>query len=143
MNDECVSANVTKLDNPYSNLDSRVQFNTDMTYGCIKKLTYNQFINFCINKEYKNLLIFNQTQYIQQLGIFGNADFNNVKDWTDVINDVDLNSGYLFDDEISCYLPTNIYFDVITAQAGPIDNPQNYILGGRLSTEYKYLFIVD
>lgn len=137
MRDECIDVNGQSIDDPYSDVDSRFKFNTDLTYGCKKTFNYKNFRNFCVLKQWKNLVIFNQTEYMQQLGIFGNADYNNIKDWTNIINDLNLDNSFLFGDEISCYMPTSVNFDILTAQAGPLDNPQNYILGGRISAGYE------
>ena len=55
-----------------------------------------------------------------------------------MINDIDLDNSNLNSDDRTCFFPSTINFDVLTAKAGPLDNPQNYILGGRLSSEYRY-----
>lgn len=54
-----------------------------------------------------------------------------------MIRDLDFNSSVFYKDNRTCYYPSSVYLDVLTAQAGAINNPQNYILGGRLSTRYE------
>lgn len=79
LNDRCLSVNGPAISNPYSPVDSRFIFGGDMIYGCLKNFTYNEFVNFCLKREWKNYILFNSTDYIQYLGIFGNSDYNNVK----------------------------------------------------------------
>ena len=81
VNDKCTLVNGPAINNPYSELDSRILFGADMIYGCLKDYTYKEFVNFCVKKEWKNYVIFNSTDYIQYLGIFGNSNYNytNVK----------------------------------------------------------------
>ncbi len=50
---------------------------------------------------------------------------------------MDFDSSFLHKNNRTCHYPSSVYFDVITGQAGAINNPQNYILGGRLSTKYE------
>jgi len=60
-----------------------------------------------------------------------------IKDWIKVIKDVDFDSSRFYKDNRTCFYPSSVYLDILTAQAGAINNPQNYIIGGRLSTKYQ------
>lgn len=77
----CLLVNGPPISNPYSDLDTRLIFGGNLIYSCTKKFSYNEYKNFCNNKEWKNYVLYNMTDYIQYLGIFGNANYNytNVK----------------------------------------------------------------
>jgi len=79
--DKCLLVNGPAINNPYSPLDSRLIYGADMIYGCLKNFTYIEFMNFCLKREWRNYVIFNSTDFIQYLGIFGNSNYNftNVK----------------------------------------------------------------
>lgn len=76
LNDNCLLVNGPAINNPYSQLDSRFVFGADMIYACKRNYNYNDFVNFCMKKQWKNYVIFNSTDFIQYLGIFGNANYN-------------------------------------------------------------------
>lgn len=76
MNNKCTLVNGPPISNPYSDVDSRFIFGGNMIYGCKRDYTYNQFVSFCKNKEWNSYVLYNQTDYIQYLGIFGNANYN-------------------------------------------------------------------
>lgn len=76
LNDKCLTVNGPAINNPYSQLDSRFIFGANMIYGCARNYTYTEFYNFCIKKEWKNYVIFNSTDFIQYLGIYGNSNYN-------------------------------------------------------------------
>ena len=76
MNDKCLTVNGPAINNPYSPFDSRFIFGANKIYGCIRNYTYTEFVNFCLKKEWKNYIIFNSTDFIQYLGIFGNSNYN-------------------------------------------------------------------
>jgi len=79
LNDKCLTINGPAINNPYSSLDSRLMYGADMIYGCLRNFTYTEFVNFCLRKEWKNYVIFNSTEFIQYLGIFGNSNYNITK----------------------------------------------------------------
>jgi len=81
MNENCITVNGPAINDLTSPLDSTFNFGSDMIYGCTKSFKYTDFVNFCMKKEWKNYVIFNSTDFIQYLGIFGNANynFNNVR----------------------------------------------------------------
>ncbi len=76
LNDKCLTVNGPAINNPYSQLDSRFIFGANMIYGCMKTFKYEDFVNFCKKKEWKNYVLFNSTDFIQYLGIFGNSNYN-------------------------------------------------------------------
>lgn len=76
LNDKCLTVNGPAINNPYSQLDSRFIFGADMIYGCMKSFNYVDFVNFCLKKEWKNYVLYNSTDFIQYLGIFGNSNYN-------------------------------------------------------------------
>ena len=76
LNDKCLIVNGPAINNPYSELDSRFIYGGNMIYGCLKTFTYEKFVDFCKLKEWKNYVLYNSTDFIQYLGIFGNANYN-------------------------------------------------------------------
>ena len=50
---------------------------------------------------------------------------------------MDFDNSTFYNNNITCNYPSAVYLDILTAKAGALDNPQNYILGGRLSTRYE------
>ena len=54
--------------------DSPINYGVNTLYSCNLNLNLTQFQNFCTNKNWKNLTMFNLATYIQYIGIFGNAN---------------------------------------------------------------------
>lgn len=99
-------------------------------------MSYNpdDFIQFCSSKGWKNFILFNIARDIQYIGTFGNANYTYLQDWIKVQNDIDLDHFSLNQTTTSCYFPSNIKLDIVYAKAGSIENPQNYVVAARLSS---------
>jgi hypothetical protein len=72
----CIDGKDTSIS---SNLDSTIKFGVDSTYGCTKNMTVSEYTTFCLEKQWKNLKIFNFPIDIQYIGMFGNAQINFLK----------------------------------------------------------------
>ena len=53
--------------------DIPIRFLINNYYSCQILLNYEEYKNFCLNKDWRNLKIFNFARRLQLIGIFGNA----------------------------------------------------------------------
>lgn len=118
-----------------SSLDTPILFGVNSVYSCNQNFNLQQFQDFCNNKDWKNLVIYNFVKNIQYIGIFGSSDNTYLQDWTQVIMDYDLTKNYTSwtSSNSSCTFPNNIYLDVLISKAGAVNNPQNYVVSAKLS----------
>ena len=59
-----------------SNFDKPLLFKQDSLYACYRNMTFSDFYNFCINKKWKDLLVFNIVKDINLLGKFGASEID-------------------------------------------------------------------
>lgn len=59
-----------------SNFDHPLKFKQENLYSCYKNLTFNEFNNFCINKRWKYLELFNVENEVIFLGKYGSSEIN-------------------------------------------------------------------
>lgn len=73
----CLDAN-TNGNKPVINSahDKPLLFGQDSFYSCKKTLDFDSYYKFCINKDWKNSLIYNITDYIKLIGKYGASDIN-------------------------------------------------------------------
>ena len=65
--------------------DPFVSFGEDMTYGCSKHMNLADLKAYCENvDEVKNLPLFQNLDFWQKYGQFGNANIYNPMDWEDI-----------------------------------------------------------
>lgn len=77
-----VDSNGTCLDKPAagetpainSYLDRPMKFPEDTLYGCSLKLNFTSFYNFCNDKKWKDLLLFNLENDLTHLGKYGSSE---------------------------------------------------------------------
>lgn len=118
----------------YSNFDFPVKFKSNAIYSCSMNYNPDEFNQFCSSQGWKNFILFKMVSDIQYIGIFGNANYTYLQDWLRVQNDIDLDNFSLNSTTTSCYFPSNIKLDIVYAKAGSIENPQNYVVAARLSS---------
>lgn len=138
-----VSGSNYSIDSQY---DSPILYGVNSVYSCVNSMNLDSYRAFCQNKSWKNFVLFNFVQKLQYVGIFGSADYQHLLDWTEVLTDFNLDNSTWTEDTKSCYLPEAAFLDVLTSEAGAINNPQNYVLSARVSTKYEsvaFLSLVD
>jgi len=69
-----------------STFDSPINYRENTIYSCNLNFNLSQFENFCTNKKWKNLKIYDFPTLIQYVGIFGNANAQ----FTTVINYINI-----------------------------------------------------
>lgn len=60
----------------YSDFDHPLKFKQNTLYACYKNFTFTEFYNFCINKKWKDLTIFNLQNEIMFLGKYGSSEID-------------------------------------------------------------------
>lgn len=119
--------------------DPTIIFNQNLKYSCNLNLNYIEFENFCNGKLWKSLVLYNIANQINYIGIFGNANINNINDWIKVIN-IDYNlekSTTLNSANNTCWMPSIIVLEVLYSKTGVKDPVFNYVVSARLSAKYK------
>jgi hypothetical protein len=59
-------------------------FEDSMLYGCTVELSQAELTNFCKNKEWIHLMIYQNLFQLEKFGISGNSNPEFIKDWADV-----------------------------------------------------------
>jgi hypothetical protein len=132
----CVPKNLNPSYTIQSDFDKPIKFGQTGVYSCIVSLNSDELASFCNGKKWKDLVLFNFPNLIQYVGTFGNANYQYIKDWTPVIVDYNIDNSTWYAGNKTCYMPGQIFFDVLTSTAGAISNPQQYIVASRISANY-------
>lgn len=76
-NGTCIIEN-SSLSDPIINsyFDKTLKFKQDTLYSCYTNMTFNQFYNFCKDKKWQNLTIFNMQKDIIFLGKYGSSEID-------------------------------------------------------------------
>jgi len=127
----------------YYNNDSPIKFLENGIYSCSVSLNLAEFTNFCNNKLWRTLYLFNFYSDLNLVGILGNANpnkldvsiihidhfINFIKNWVSVIDNskLELETSSFDSTTNTCDFPRNIVMDIIWGRAGPRYDLQNYI----------------
>lgn len=116
-----------------------MRFNQDVSVGCRIKLNRLQMEKFCTYSEQHPLLVFPDSL---RLAIWGDSDAGNVDEWLPnsenqgQLADTTINpsSGQAWDPRGNCTgVVDSVHLQVLTASIGNIRNPQQKIIGARIS----------
>eukprot|EP00347_Sterkiella_histriomuscorum_P008496 403344876 len=144
----CFNQLTTNSQNTFST--SIVNFGQDVATSCQVQLTQAQLKSYC-QKSYGSLTFAKPTLQIfdqfltqtTQIGIFGNANIVYSGDWVRIIQDEihgflsDSTDDQSFDDTTqTCHLQAGLELNILTSKLGFLEDPQNYVVGARLSGVY-------
>ncbi|TNV81556.1 hypothetical protein FGO68_gene15939 [Halteria grandinella] len=128
--------NVTdyKIEKPSEDLyydDPELLFADSTIYGCRLSLTRQELRDFCENKKWQNLMLFQNLQQLDVIGRFGNADPHLIKDWTEAIFDSDKAAGetFIWDNAAgTCTFPSSYVLKIFYSKINTKRNPQYQII---------------
>lgn len=123
--------------------DPLFTFSDSIMYGCHKDMNFQELKEFCTNKDYEKLLIFQYLNHsLSHLGKFGNSNPHYVSDWVEVSKEergrVD---NTLFDEDLGvCQtMSSSLFISIYYQSIGRVDKHQHEIVSAtmRWSNTYK------
>ena len=129
---------LTQMSNLNNFKTERLDFNKFITMSCSIVLgDVAAFQAYCESGNAINTKLFSQmSSSFKNIGIFGNADPNNSKDWVPVIDQTTADGFFkgVFDkNQNSCTLYASVQAEIVTSVTGFEGKLQNYILGAEVS----------
>ncbi|CDW81539.1 UNKNOWN [Stylonychia lemnae] len=127
-----------------------VNFGQDLSLSCKVNLNAAQLKSYC-QKDYStlsfqkpNLKIFSQLlSEVKSIGVFGSANPAYQGDWKSIVYDdlsgfqSDITNDQQYDETMStCNLMAGLEFEVLTSKLGFLEDPQNYVIGVRVTGIY-------
>lgn len=105
--------------------DPVLTFEDSMFYGCTLELTKDELSNFCTNREWIHLVLFQNLFQLDRFGYFGNSAPEFIKDWGTVISTGDdpfqAPAGNTGD---TCDFPSTRIVEVYYSKLNTFEDPQ-------------------
>lgn len=106
--------------------DPVLTFEDSILYGCTLDLTYDELQNFCEQRGWNNLMVFQNLYQLKHFGRSGNANPAYPSDWGKIqlSKDEMSQSSEWSASQGSCYFPSTHEVDIFYQQVGLVNSPQ-------------------
>lgn len=113
--------------------EPQLTFEDSIISGCHLDLNFAELIDFCTNKKYANLMIFQNLFNLKKIGKYGNSNPHFVDDWINVSKNNKINLNPTIDEgDGSCSFPSKGQISIFYQKIGRVDNPQFTIIKANL-----------
>ncbi|CDW85277.1 UNKNOWN [Stylonychia lemnae] len=123
------------IETPSENLymdDPILSFDDSTIYGCKINLTRQELINFCSNKTWQNMMLFQNFQLLKYVGRFGNSNPHYLSDWVqatvDSQKDKSLITASWDEPSGTCVLPSAYFVQIFYSKINTRSDPQYQIV---------------
>eukprot|EP00761_Pharyngomonas_kirbyi_P014835 gb/GECH01014865.1/.p1 GENE.gb/GECH01014865.1/~~gb/GECH01014865.1/.p1 ORF type:complete len:622 (+),score=104.50 gb/GECH01014865.1/:1-1866(+) len=115
----------------FSNSKTPITFRDEMIAGCSVTLSLSELRDVCQNGNgLRDEFLRNATD-ITHVGIYGNANSNNINEWVEIIDDEEPEPIWMNEDQNCHNLAVGYNYKIVYQKTGPEDNPQYAIIGVR------------
>lgn len=112
--------------------DPVLTFEDSFVYGCSIELTYDELKDFCLNRGWNNLMLFQNMYLMQLIGRYGSSDPHFLDDWIRLYVDTNKDKyeevGSWNAVEGSCYFASVHVVEIFYKKLGTVTNPQYVIM---------------
>ena len=117
---------INKVTEPLYIEDPVLTFEDSMLYGCTLNLNFEELKDFCQNRGWNNLMIFQNLYQLKYFGKSGNSNPAYLNDWEQIsIYKDEMSQAGVFSDETgACQFPSTHSVDIFYQKIGTVSDPQ-------------------
>jgi hypothetical protein len=108
-------------------------FDDSIIYGCYLDLNFLELEQFCNDKAYKQLSIFQNLREFSHVGKYGNSSILHKTEWSEVQQPTENNNAQATFEGSDCTFPSTTHLRFFYEKIGKESDPHNVIIASDLS----------